>query len=254
MEESVSMGPFDDLAKTVVSNVTNAVFLLDSAFGKHRWGMEMAYMSPHWHVATIHVNLTANPHDDAVMVLRSGWSDEGPDRAFLEAYRNIGGRVPVEEEPKQTPKPARGRAQVTPAAQSRHISGYIPSPYSGPVPYNDSNTDIKPCIFPDPPTEPEWFKDKIGGYGAKKSGGTWTKDLTWGEAVQIELANPGGRDQPLNYIQWRIGNHEPPEDPKYKTHWINFISRGKAAAIWTMLSIQQHQEEELAEAMDETPL
>jgi hypothetical protein len=217
----------------------SAATYLTQAFGAGGWGNSIGYFSPAWNWCAVTVTFAKS------QVIRTGWG-VSPEHAFLKAFELLGGKV---EYPKEMP-----RVEVPPAAlpkpQQRQtapsIGSSLPSSYQGPVPYNDSNTNIPPVAFSKPPQKPDWFRAPIGGYGTKKAG-SWDKTWTWEQLVDQEVSDPKGRDNALGFIQWKLGKDAPsfdgPNAAGMKKAWENFVGRAKSACIWAMLAIQAKQAE-----------
>lgn len=246
-----------------VASIQGVVGALDQAFGAENWIPDLRYMSPAYCVAR--VSVTANEYqvsrEYAALEGIGAWNSA--EVAIARVFEFLGGKVnwpkqtsKLEQVPAALPKPS-----GTPSAKP--MSHSLPSNYSGPVPYNDSHTNIPPVSFPKPPQEPDWFGAKIGGFATKK-GCSWTKEFTWKQIVDEELANPGGRDQALGFVKWKLGKDAPTFDPKdgpgLKKAWEQFVGRAKAASIWAMLRIDQMREESdgydepaVEEEIEETP-
>lgn len=247
-----------------VASMFGMVGAMDQAFGAEKWTCDFRGIGSCGCLAKVSVTVS-----EGVQVIREAFSmdSHGPwsyaEVAALRAYEFLGGKVnwprvapKVEQVPAALPKPS-----GTPSAKP--MSHSLPSNYSGPVPYNDSHTNIPPVSFPKPPQEPDWFGAKIGGFATKK-GCSWTKEFTWKQIVDEELANPGGRDQALGFVKWKLGKDAPTFDPKdgpgLKKAWEQFVGRAKAASIWAMLRIDQMREESdgydepaVEEEIEETP-
>lgn len=237
-----------------VASMFGMVGAMDQAFGAEKWTCDFRGIGSCGCLAKVSVTVS-----EGVQVIREAFSmdSHGPwsyaEVAALRAYEFLGGKVnwprvvpKVEQVPAALPKPS-----GTPSAKP--MSHSLPSSYSGPVPYNDSHTNIPPVYFPTPPQEPDWFGKGITGFAcwqAKngKPASPWSKETTWREAVQKEVDNPGGWDQPLNYIMKCIGKEKQIE-PNLRRPYADFIGKAKAACIWAMLAKDQKQQE--SEGYDE---
>lgn len=227
-----------------VASMFGMVGAMDQVFGAERWTCEFRGLASHCCLAKVTVTL-----DDGIQVIREALATEGwgpwhyAEVAALRAYEFIGGKVNWPKLPAKVeePKAALPRPAGTPSAKP--ITHSLPSAYSGPVPYNDSHTNIPPVSFPKPPQEPEWFGRGIGGWATWKNNCPWTKDVTWHQAVHQEIENPGGRDQPLGYIMRMLGKDKVVE-PHLRGPWSDFVGKAKAACIWAMLAKEQRREQE----------
>lgn len=227
MEEAPLNPPLNLSDLPPVGSVSSACAVLDQVFGVEGWTMDVCYMSPAWHVATIAV-ISEEPRT------RKAWANDpvqGPDIAFLRAYALLGGKVnlPKPMPTVSAPKPAMAGTRSAPP-----IAAAIPGvPYDGPKLWKeDAFPTVHPAHVPEPPTEPDWFKAPIGWYLKKQFA-----DITWSHAIAQEIENPGEYGSPMSKLAWAVSL--PPRDPKLKNKAAEWNAKAKAALIWCSKRQQQ---------------
>lgn len=225
-----------------VATVKAACHVMNEQYQPDRWGFSYRGLGTSRVICAIERLIEVGTNDGFAWVKREGVAPQDePDKAFLRAFELWGGNVQpsaVEEAVKEAPS-AMPKQISRPTAPP--ISSAMPEQrYDGPKPwFNDSNADIQPLAVPDPPQEPEWFGRACGWWIKNKKGENWG-EMTWQEAVRIELENPGGRNQPLGYARWCIENRsfsvQPGTPPDKEQQWrrahYTFVERAKGALIW----------------------
>ncbi len=245
-----------------VASVISGCVELDEI--RQDWRFEYGYMSGGKDAPYIKCRIGIPEGTGGEWAWREG-VDCTPERAFLRAYECWGGNVnlpPLEDPAPALPKP---KPQEPQQYGERKTASHISSSMASNDPTetawgNDVHADVPALMVPNPPTEPEWFSKKCGWWikSQKKDLHYDKTEITWGEAVRMEMDSPGARDNPMGYVKWCIEqrdfdpNADWFKDDSHRRNCINarklFIERGKGALIWL-----QRANEASAEGADETP-